>query len=131
MPYAEGRIYNDADAHIMEPANWVAEYADPQIRPRINALDLAVAGRLADAAFKGRYEARHWDEVAIEKNLMHLKGWEALGAFDRAERTRALDLLGFKRQLVFTSLAMSQFWGIYSQREHDLDLLYGGARAAV
>jgi len=24
---------------------------------------------------------------------------------------------------------MSQFWGVYEQREHDLDLLYGGARA--
>jgi len=129
MPYAEGRTFNDADAHIMEPANWLAEFADPGIRPRIKPLDLAVAGRLAEAAFRGKYDARHWDEVAIEKNLMQIKGWEALGAFDRAERTRALDLLGFNRQLVFTSLAMSQFWGVYAQREHDLELVYGGARA--
>src|SRR5689334_16063075 len=36
----------------------------------------------------------HWAEVDIEKNLMFVKGWEALGAFNSTERIRALDLLG-------------------------------------
>ncbi|HZP46486.1 MAG TPA: amidohydrolase family protein [Candidatus Binataceae bacterium] len=129
MPYATGRTFNDADAHIMEPAGWLAQYADPAIRGRLRDLELGVAGRLADAAYNGKYDDRHWREVRIEENLMQIKGWEALGAFDPAERTRALDLLGFSRQLVFMSLAMSQFWGVYAQREHDLELIYGGARA--
>src|SRR4029077_5255158 len=71
----------------------------------------------------------HSEDVYIEKKLIFIKGLAALGAFDPAERTRALDLLGFNRQLVFTSLAMGQFWGVFDQREHDLDLLYGGTRA--
>jgi predicted TIM-barrel fold metal-dependent hydrolase len=54
---------------------------------------------------------------------MGAKGWHALGAFDPAERSRALDLLGFERQLVFSTFAATQFGG------DDLDLLYGGARA--
>src|SRR5436309_1149093 len=129
MPYAEGRIYNDADAHVMEPASWLADYADVKTRALLKPLDLSKTGKMAEHAQRGKFDARHWDEVDIEKNLLFLKGWEALGAFNSAERTRALDLLGFNRQLVFPSLAMSQFWGLYAQREHDLNLLYGGARA--
>ncbi|MGO9264890.1 MAG: amidohydrolase family protein [Candidatus Binataceae bacterium] len=129
MPYATGRVYNDADAHIMEPADWLASYADAKTRALLKPLDLAVSGNMAEHAFKGKFAPSHWDEVDIEKNLMFIKGWEALGAFDPGERTRALDLLGFNRQLVFLSLAMGQFWGVYEQREHNPDLLYGGAAA--
>jgi predicted TIM-barrel fold metal-dependent hydrolase len=129
MPYAEGRIYNDADAHVMEPVNWLADYADAKTRKLLKPLDLSKTGKMADHATIGKFDPAHWDEVDIEHNLMFIKGWEALGAFDPAERTRALDLLGFRRQLVFTSLAMGQFWGVFAQREHDPDLLYGGARA--
>jgi len=129
MPYAEGRVYNDADAHVMEPASWLADYADARTRALLRPLDLSKAGKMAEHALRGKFDAGHWDEVDIEKNLMFVKGWEALGAFNSTERIRALDLLGFNRQLVFPSLAMSQFWGVYEQREHDLDLLYGGARA--
>jgi predicted TIM-barrel fold metal-dependent hydrolase len=129
MPYAEGRVYNDSDAHIMEPANWLASYADTKTRALLKPLDLSTAGKLAEHAFTGRFDPSHWNEVDIEKNLMSIKGWEALGAFDPVERKRALDLMGFNRQLVFTSLAMSQFWGVYTQHEHDLDLLYGGTAA--
>lgn len=129
MPYAEGRIYNDADGHLMETAAWLYDYADARTRAIIKPLDLSKAGNMAEHLGRGAVEPEYWDKVDIEKNLMSFKGWEALGAFNSAERTRALDLLGFNRQLVFTSLAMSQFWGIYEQRDHDADLLYGGARA--
>ena len=54
---------------------------------------------------------------------MDAKGWSALGAFDPTDRSRALDLLGFDAQLVFSTFAPTQFAG------HDLELLYGGARA--
>jgi predicted TIM-barrel fold metal-dependent hydrolase len=130
MPYAEGRVYNDADAHIMEPVDWLAGYADAKTRELLKPMDLSQTGNMqADYASKGKFDPSHWDEIDIEKNLMFIKGWPALGAFDRAERTRALDLLGFNRQLVFTSLAMGQFWGVFEQREHNLDLIYGGAAA--
>jgi uncharacterized protein len=129
MPYAEGRIFNDADAHLMEPASWMFDYADTRTRALLRPLDLSKAGSMAEHARRGAVESDHWDKIDIEKNLMLFKGWEALGAFNAAERARALDLLGFNRQLIFTSLAMSQFWGLYEQRDHDRDLLYGGTRA--
>ena len=129
MPYAQGRIYNDADAHIMEPLTWLADYSDAKTRAALKPIRIDRTARLADDMPERKYDAKHWDDVDIEKNLMFIKGWAALGAFDPSERTRAMDLLGFNRQLVFNSLAMSQFWGIFAQREQDLSLIYGGARA--
>jgi uncharacterized protein len=115
MPYAEGRIYNDADAHVMEPPNWLDNYADARTRALLKPIDFARASKMAEDALKGKFDAKHWEQVDIEKNLMFIKGWAALGAFDPAERTRALNLLGFNRQLVFISVALTQFWGAFNQ----------------
>jgi hypothetical protein len=128
MPYAEGRIYNDADSHIMETRDWLASYIDPRLRDRLPAPDFARTGRMAEALGKTR-DAAHWKAANLEANLMNLKGWDAYGATDPDERTRALDMLGFNCQLVFASIAPGQFWGSFAQREHDAELLYGGARA--
>ena len=125
MPYAEGRTYYDADSHLMETSDWLVQYADPDIRDRIRPLYLGGAGALAEDAVKAA-EARKGDEAAaasLEGALMKAKGWNALGAFDPAERSRALDLLGFEKQLVFSTFAATQYAG------SDLDLLYGGTRA--
>jgi uncharacterized protein len=125
MPYASGRTFNDADSHIMELADWLAPYADPGIREKLRPLYLGGAGKLAEDAVNAAAARRGDAEAArkLESNLMGAKGWGALGAFDPAERKRALDLLGFDRQLVFSTFAPTQFGG------DDLELLYGGTRA--
>jgi uncharacterized protein len=125
MPYAEGRTFYDADSHLMETSDWLVSYADPDIRDRLRPLYLGGAGAMAEDAVK-QAEARRGDEAAaasLEGALMKAKGWNALGAFDPAERSRALDLLGFERQLVFSTFAPTQYLG------DDLELMYGGARA--
>jgi uncharacterized protein len=125
MAYATGRTYYDADSHLMELSDWLAPYADPGVRERLRPLHLGGAGALAERAV-AEAEARRGDPEAarrLEDALMKAKGWSALGAFDPRERSRALDLLGFERQLVFSTFAATQFAG------DDLDLLYGGARA--
>jgi len=123
MPYAEGRIYNDADSHLMELPEWLGGYADPHIRERLLPPYFGATGRMRDAIGQQR-DADHWQKVKIEENLMNLKGWEAFGASDAQERTRALDMLGFNRQLIFPSIAFSQFWGIFGQQQTDLELIY-------
>ena len=125
MAYAQGRTYYDADSHLMELGDWLGRYADPELRDRIRPLYLGAAGPLADSAVRDA-EARRGDAGAaalLESHLMDAKGWSALGAFDPTDRSRALDLLGFDAQLVFSTFAPTQFAG------HDLELLYGGARA--
>src|SRR5262245_10871630 len=125
MPYATGRTYHDADSHLMELGDWLAPYADSGVREKLRPLYLGGAGKLADDAVSAAAARRGDSEAArkLEDNLMGAKGWGALGAFDRDERTRALDLLGFSSQLVFSTFAPTQFAG------DDLDLVYGGARA--
>jgi predicted TIM-barrel fold metal-dependent hydrolase len=111
MPYAEGRVYYDADSHIMELPDWLSAYVEDEMRAEIGSLQLGAAGRLAekavaDAAARGRDTAT---QARLEERLLDAKGWGALGAFDPDERSRALDLLGFDRQLVFATFAASQF----------------------
>lgn len=38
MPYNDTRVIHDADAHIMETPTWLGDYADPEIRSRIEPL---------------------------------------------------------------------------------------------
>jgi uncharacterized protein len=137
MPYAEGRIYNDADSHIMETKDWLTSHAEPKIRCRLAPLDLTSAGGKATDELVDNLpniiERRRRDPAAMERaeaNILERKSWHALGGFDPIERTRALDLLGYHRQLVFAGSSLTQFWGNSGgQRFFDPEILYGGARA--
>lgn len=126
MPYAEGRVFYDADSHLMELGDWLAGYADPDIREKLRPITGAPGlSELLDKA-QARAAARAEDPEALakgEERLMTDKGWLAMGAFDPAERSRVLDLLGFEAQLVFSTFAPVQYGG------RDLDLLYGGTLA--
>jgi predicted TIM-barrel fold metal-dependent hydrolase len=125
MPYATGRRYLDADSHLMELPGWLEHYADPDVRERIRPLALGAAGKLAEDAIR-RAEARRARSEAdpdVAAKLMTSKGWHAYGAFDPAERSDALDRLGFDAQLVFSTFAPTQYLG------EDVDLVFGGTRA--
>jgi predicted TIM-barrel fold metal-dependent hydrolase len=127
MPYAEGRTFLDADSHLMELPDFVHSHADPGMRERIPPLSTSAGGkmnlRLAEYTRTGAHTSEAVAE--LERNVIGgAKGYEALGAFNKAERTRALDLLGFHAQLVFASFAPSSFLWI-----SDLEARYGGCRA--
>jgi len=129
MPYAEGRIYHDADAHIMETPDWIVPYADPAVRPRLRPLYVStvkpgeenlidvVRRKHADPAERPRFEA----EIMLRKN------WSALGSFVKEDRPRALDLLGFASQLVFNTFMNKYFVDL--ERADDPSLAYDVARA--
>ncbi|HLI67638.1 MAG TPA: amidohydrolase family protein [Caulobacteraceae bacterium] len=127
MPYAAGRVINDADSHIMESLDWLSSHADPAIRERLGSMRLEAGGSGAEKAIHRALE-RQKDAAATAEIASNVvtgpKGWAAFGAIDPGERTKALDDLGFARQLVFTTFAGSQFLP-----SPDPEVKYGGSRA--
>lgn len=127
MPYCDGRLYYDADSHIMEMPDWLSNYVDPDYRDKIPPMDFARIPALLDAIkdldAEGKHDQATADKLA-EDVIASAKGYGALGASNSAERTRALDLLGVEKQLVFASMSVTQFL-YYS----DIDLKYAGAAA--
>jgi predicted TIM-barrel fold metal-dependent hydrolase len=116
MPYVEGQTVHDADAHVMELPGTIPPYADPAWRE-------ALADRIrhkkdadgwAEAARALQQDAGFRDGAA--DSLLARKNYQALGAFDPADRPRALDLLGFASQLVFSTAGLALF-----DLEHDAD----------
>jgi hypothetical protein len=112
MAYAGARVINDADSHIMESLEWLESYADAEVRSRLVGMRLEAGGSGAAKAIALALD-RQKDVEATAKIADNVvagpKGWAAYGAMDPAERSRALDDLGFARQLVFTTFAGSQF----------------------
>ena len=141
MPYVEGRIVHDADAHIMETPNWLRDHADPDIRDRIQPLKLESGNELRqtgdpeeqlrdlDAAFE-RLAAKHASDTyrAVEaEEIMLRKNFAATGSFIADDRPRALDLIGVASQLVFNTFHNRRLrdW----EHRDDVDFAYGVARA--
>ncbi len=128
MPYAEGRLVHDADAHVMETPDWLLPYADPDVRERLAPIGVGVVapgeheGIESDLALQRNAEFRAGDAA----ELMLRKNWRALGATLAEDRPAALDLLGFASQLVFNTFTS----GVLQRAEHDDPVLaLGLARA--
>lgn len=129
MTYAHRSAIFDADSHLMEGLDWLRDHADAATRERLPDLTVTLdkggagAGRAIQIG-----EARIGDPVktaALEEDVIaSAKGWVALGAMDTAERSRAMDLLGFSSQLVFSTFSL----GLFAFAD-DLDVVYGGTAA--
>ncbi len=131
MSYARNRTYLDADSHLMELPDFLRAHADPGIRDRMPDIDFANGGRLTDdmelAAKQRAHSPATVEELtALGDDLIAgPKGYQALGAFNAAERSTALDLLGFAQQFVFATFSV----GVAFDPTADLDIRYGAARA--
>ena len=111
MAYAQGRTFYDADSHIMELPDFLVDYADPDQRERMPRIKVPRVGPLANLLEDAQTRRGHAPEKVAE--LVGLgdtlisgpKGYAALGAFNAGERSTALDLLGFHKQLVFSTFS--------------------------
>ena len=116
MVYAPShRDVYDADSHVMELPNFLKEFADADVRDEVWSVrytaslvtDEEVAQIMAQG---GRHTPEHVRaQIDLgDKLIESSKEIQALGAFNSADRTTALDLLGFKKQLLFAihSVAM-------------------------
>ena len=108
----------DADSHLMELPDFLSRHVERSMRDRIPTLDEI---RLADIGERMRSygDAReHAPEtvaelLALGDRLTRGPKWhDALGAFNGRERGLALDLLGFERQVVFSSFCATKVFAI-------------------
>lgn len=114
VTYVSNRRVLDADAHLMEPKGWLESYVEPGMRHLVPpmAADDADFDALLDRAVAA-FEARRADPLEAataraELMTMPRKGWMAFGAIDPAERSAALDELGFECQIVYPTGAFPQ-----------------------
>jgi len=128
MPYAH-RPMHDADAHFMETPGWFHAFADPEVREK---LPRSLLGGVApgETELIAHFEAKHRDpdyRAEDEAQLLLRKNWAATGSFLKADRPRAMDLLGFESQLVFNTFVNGRL--LAAERGEDEDFAYGFARA--
>jgi len=133
MTYAHRSMY-DADSHIMELPDFLQKYADPSLKDEMPAVSYS-ASIVTDeevaviVAQGGRHSDSHIAELLSlgDRLIEKSKEIQALGAFDGADRRKAMDLLGFKKQLVFATHSVAMPFSPSSKL--DPKLRYGGARA--
>ncbi len=132
MSHRENRIIHDADAHFIEHDGWLESYATEFVKdnllPGLIPLDFPPLVPLMKES-KARVAGGNPELTEeLKANLLghkaKLKQWMAYGAFDSAERSQSLDILGLSSQLVFPTIAASRF-----ARHRNLDIAYGGCDA--
>lgn len=135
MTYAPNhRPFYDADSHIMEKPDFLKAYADPSIRDDIAEVsysaslvtDEEVAQIMAQG---GKHSDEHIKEmVALGDDLIaKSKEIQALGAFNKDDRKVAMNMLGFKKQLVFATHSVAQ--PFHPSSKISPKLRYGATRA--
>ena len=135
MAYApSNRPFYDADSHIMELPNFLKDFADPKIRtelPEVSYSASLVTNEEVDIimAQGGKHTEEHVAaQIELGDRLIESsKEIQALGAFNKSERTTALDLLGFKKQLVFATHSVAM--PFHPSQKKSVKLRYGATRA--
>ena len=132
MTYAGDRVMLDADSHVMELPDFLSAHADPGLRDvhpagqlRLRRQARQAAGHLQRAAPAHEPTSSTSSSPSATASSPAAKGYEAIGAFDPAERTKALDLLGFERQFVFATFSP----GVVFDVRLAPDVAAGAARA--
>ena len=129
MTYAGNRQIYDADSHLMELPDFLSAHAEASVARALPDLPAVLAGGQFDPSLYANREGHDANTVAkltaLGDNLTKGPKWhDALGAFSGAERSRALDLLGFERQIIFSSFCARLIFAAVTD-----DIGYGAAAA--
>ncbi len=135
MAYAPAeRPFYDADSHIMELPDFLTSYADPAIREEIPEVSYSASivtdEEVAEIMAQGgkHSEAHVEQQIALGDQLIESsKEIQALGAFNAADRSVAMDMLGFKKQLVFATHSVA--FPFHPSSKKPAHLRYGATRA--
>ena len=109
MTYAGTRSIVDADSHVMEWPSFLRDHAEPAWRDVLPDIGGGRSGLTLTTAARADGEVEALVALGDELVKRGPKWHAALGGVDAAERSRALDLLGFEHQVVFSSLCAPLF----------------------
>lgn len=130
MPYVADRVVHDADSHIMETTEFLSQFGTQRVANHLKEFTPRYfASRDSErvrTSLAKRNDPAFRDSDVTE--IMLRKNWDAPGAITKEDRPRALDLLGFKSQLIFNTYLnghMSQL----ERTSEDLNLIYELAAA--
>ena len=130
----QDRVFYDADSHIMELPDFLKSYADPKVRDDIPEVSYSASLVTDDEVAViqsqgGKHSAAHVQSMIDlgDKLIESSKEIQALGAFNKRDRTTALDLLGFKSQLVFATHSVA--FPFHPSSKKPMDLRYAATRA--
>ena len=127
MSYAGERLIYDADSHLMELPDFLSAHADPSSRHLLPPLGNRTTGLFNPGEHVGKAGQSPEDVrklLQLGDRITRGPKWhDALGAFSGAERSLALDLLGFEHQVVFSSFCARLIF------EAPLEVRYAAARA--
>jgi predicted TIM-barrel fold metal-dependent hydrolase len=129
MPYVQNRVIHDADAHTMEPPEWLNEFAPkPVIEYFTEHFSKSSTELFADIERCRDLQADKDFRETAEQEIMSRKNFQAKGAWDSSDRSQALDSLGFSSQLVFPTMPNT----VLEAMEHEAPakLTYATADAA-
>ena len=131
MTYAGNRRIIDVDSHLFELDDFLRSVATDEEAAFIGTMEAQTELPVSlEAIERGR---EHLDRRNADPELMakfeagmfdsSRSPWSRLGAFDPAERSHALDVLGFERQIVLGTFSFHQI-----AHEDDAKALEIGAR---
>ena len=107
MTYSGERLIFDSDSHLMELPDFLSAHASSKIKKRLPDFRELLTGQFDPDSHAGK--TGHDPEnvkkmLALGDNLTKGPKWhDALGSFNGAERGLAIDLLGFQKQVIFSS----------------------------
>src|SRR3954463_904828 len=134
MTYAGERGIFAADSHLMELPDFLTAHADPGARALTPAMASPPTGQFTPAAHVGKAghdPATLETLLALGDQLTRGPKWhDALGSFSGPERSTALDLLGFRRQVVFSSFCARPIFEAEAQARYPAARAHNRAMAA-
>jgi uncharacterized protein len=113
---------HDADSHIMEPADWLHPYLDERTRARLplvwtqadeDTTPLDAVAKATSLHLDPNYRADDAAQITLRKNFL------ATGSFLPEDRATALELLGFRSQLVFDTFTSPHALRFDRDGEHE------------
>jgi len=129
MSYIEDRVVHDADAHVMETADWLDAFLEQDVAQPVREMIARGFGEMRSEHVAKAIAAQDDPELRGRdaQEFMARKNYLAIGATRKADRGHLLDLLGVASQLVFPTYYNVMLETL--ELGDDMDLLYGTAAA--